>query len=280
MTADYGRFRGDRMPDAHPRSQGSGSPEPGQVAEGKAANTNEKGRAPTLRDPCAVCTVKRLSLCDALDEDGRARFRPMVHGDRLAPRETLFREGEPADYVYTVTSGQLSLSRSLPDGRRQIVDFVGPGDFVGLGLSLEKPGNHTLTAEALTETHVCRIGRNGFRKLMETEPALSHRALEFAARRISRAQEQQLSLGRKTAAERVAGFLVMLSDRAVARGASATNLSLPMTRAEIADHLGLTLETVSRAFSRLKQLGLIVPDGADRLLIADLPKLAQQAGNT
>lgn len=260
------------MPNATPRALSeTGRPVP--------ANTNDTARGPLARDTCSTCTVRRLSLCDALDETGRAKFRPMVHGDKLAAREALFREGEPADFVYTVTSGQLSLSRSLPDGRRQIIDFVGPGDFIGLGLSLDRPGSHTLTAEAITEARVCRVPRNSFRTLMATEPALTHRALEFAARRIGRAQEQQLSLGRKTAAERVAGFLLTLSDRAVARGASATNLSLPMTRAEIADHLGLTLETVSRAFSRLRQLALIVQDGADRLIIPDIAKLADQAGN-
>ncbi len=228
-------------------------------------------------DPCTGCTVGKLSLCDALDAEGRKRFKPMVRGQALEPHQMLFQEGDAADHVYTVTAGQVSLARSLPDGRRQIVDFAGPGDFLGLSLGSEEPAHYRLSAEALTNTRVCKLPRMAFNRLMQDEPALGRRALDFAARRIRAAQEQQLSLGRKTAAERVASFLVDMAERNVARGIPASPLSLPMTRTDIADHLGLTLETVSRAFSRLRKLGLIKLEGADRVAIPDLPALAAEA---
>lgn len=228
-------------------------------------------------DPCTGCTVGKLSLCDALDAEGRKRFKPMVRGQALEPHQMLFQEGDAAEHVYTVTAGQVSLARSLPDGRRQIVDFAGPGDFLGLSLGSEEPVNYRLSAEALTNTRVCKLPRMAFNRLMQDEPALGRRALDFAARRIRAAQEQQLSLGRKTAAERVASFLVDMAERNVTRGIPASPLSLPMTRTDIADHLGLTLETVSRAFSRLRKLGLIKLEGADRVAIPDLPALAAEA---
>ena len=228
-------------------------------------------------DPCTGCTVSKLSLCDALDAGARQRFKPMVRGQILEPHQMLFQEGDAAEHVYTVTAGQVSLARSLPDGRRQIVDFAGPGDFLGLSLGQEEPAAHRLSAEALTQSRVCKLPRAAFNRFMQDEPALGRRALEFAARRIRASQEQQLSLGRKTAAERVASFLLDMAERNQARGGGASPLSLPMTRADIADHLGLTLETVSRAFSRLRKLGLIQLEGADRVAIPDLEALAAEA---
>ncbi|MBX3455602.1 cyclic nucleotide-binding domain-containing protein [Ferrovibrio sp.] len=237
-------------------------------------------KAASAVDPCTGCTVGKLSLCDALDAEGRKRFKPMVRGQALEPHQMLFQEGDAAEHVYTVTSGQVSLARSLPDGRRQIVDFAGPGDFLGLSLGLEEPVTHRLSAEALTQSRVCRLPRAAFNRLMQDEPALSRRALEFAARRIRASQEQQLSLGRKTAAERVASFLVDMAERNLARGGNASPLSLPMTRADIADHLGLTLETVSRAFSRLRKLGLIKLEGADRVAIPNLDALSGETAQS
>src|SRR3546814_797786 len=113
---------------------------------------------------------------------------------------------------------------------------------------------------------------------MEQSAPLGRRVLSFASRRIAAAGEQQLMLGRKTAVERVASFLLRAARRNEDRGAPASPLTLAMTRNEIADHLGLTLETVSRGFSRLRQLGVIRLDGADRVTLSDLDRLAELAG--
>lgn len=230
-----------------------------------------------VSDPCTTCTVRQLSLCAGLDGETQGRLKAINQTAVLEPHRLLFQEGDAADYVYTVTSGQVSLSMSLPDGRRQITEFLGPGDFIGLGLD-SNTASHSLTAETLTEVHACRFPRRAFAGLMEETPALGRRVLNFASRRIAAAREQQLMLGRKTAVERVASFLLQAARRSVARGAAASPLTLAMTRGEIADHLGLTLETVSRGFSRLRQLGVIRLDGADRVTLNDLDRLAELAG--
>ena len=228
-------------------------------------------------DPCINCTVRQLSICAGIDQDSWDRLKHVNQTMVLEPRHLLFQEGDAAEHVYTVTTGQLSLSLSLPDGRRQITEFLGPGDFIGLGLDSNMT-HHILTAETLTEVHVCRFPRSAFARVVEQSPQLGRRVLSFASRRIAAAGAQQLMLGRKTAVERVASFLLRAARRNEERGAPASPLTLAMTRNEIADHLGLTLETVSRGFSRLRQLGVIRLDGADRVTLGDLDRLAELAG--
>lgn len=230
-----------------------------------------------ISDPCTSCTVRQLSICAGLERDDWDRLKHINQTMVLEPHRLLFQEGDPAEHVYTVTTGQLSLSLSLPDGRRQITEFLGPGDFIGLGLDGDMT-HHILTAETLTEVHVCRFPRGAFARAMEQSAPLGRRVLSFASRRIAAAGEQQLMLGRKTAVERVASFLLRAARRNEDRGAPASPLTLAMTRNEIADHLGLTLETVSRGFSRLRQLGVIRLDGADRVTLGDLDRLAELAG--
>lgn len=233
--------------------------------------------APRRADPCSTCTIRSLSICAELDAPAQDRLRQLNQTMTLPAHSLLFHEGDEAAHVYTVTSGQMSLSVSMPDGRRQITDFVGPGDFIGLGLD-DGERLHDLTAETLTEVHVCRFPREGFARAMEQTPQLGRHVLGFASRRIAAAREQLLLLGRKSAVERVASFLLQAARRNEARGAPASPLSLAMTRGEIADYLGLTLETVSRGFSRLRQLGAIRLDGADRVTLPDMGKLKLLAG--
>src|SRR3546814_687517 len=124
-----------------------------------------------VSDPCATCTVRQLSICAGLERDDWDRLKHINHTMVLEPHRLLFQEGDPAEHVYTVTTGQLSLSLSLPDGRRQITEFLGPGDFIGLGLDGDMT-HHILTAETLTEVHVCRFPRGAFARAMEQSAPL------------------------------------------------------------------------------------------------------------
>src|SRR3546814_2507827 len=115
-----------------------------------------------VSDPCATCTVRQLSICAGLERDDWDRLKHINHTMVLEPHRLLFQEGDPAEHVYTVTTGQLSLSPSLPDGRRQITEFLGPGDFIGLGLHGAMT-HHIQIGRAHACTHVtnatlvCRI---------------------------------------------------------------------------------------------------------------------------
>lgn len=188
---------------------------------------------------------------------------PTVRVQRLAPREYLFVEGDPSGDVHEVASGAVLVIRSLPDGRRQIVDVVGPGRLFGLTAA----DRHRCSAVAATDTVVCRLERHA----ATPHPLLAERLSRAALVELDRLRDLALALGRKSALERVAGFLLSLVGDATL---GAAEIHLPVTRAEMADHLGLTIETVSRNTTRLRKDGLVSEDRGDRIVIADCRRLA------
>ncbi len=221
--------------------------------------------------PCAACAARQFSVCAPLDPDAQGRFFALSTTIRLEPRRTLFQEGDQAEFVFNITEGALCISKALADGRRQITGFLLPGDFVGL----QHGAAYAYSAEALTPVRMCRFPVERFRQFMTGHPSMEHRLLTMASNELAAAQEQMLLLGRKTALERVASFLVSLSDRHAGRGRPATPLRLPMTRGEIADYLGLTIETVSRAFTRLRKEGLIVLESVELVQLPDIDGLRE-----
>jgi CRP/FNR family transcriptional regulator, anaerobic regulatory protein len=211
------------------------------------------------RSSCADCKVRLLSVCAALDESELTGLEALSQPGCFAPRTPLFSEEQPADAVFNVTEGMVRLYKLLPDGRRQIVGFALPGDFLGLAL-LDRYG---VSAEAVTETRACRFSRKAFAGYVDQKPHLLRRLHEFAGHELSLAQDQMVLLGRRSAEERVAAFLVGLRERMARTGHHSVTLPLPMSRQDIADFLGLTIETVSRTFTKLAKdkVLLVVPDG-------------------
>lgn len=208
---------------------------------------------------CADCKVRLVSICAALRPDELEALEAMSHSIRFGAKTTLFSQDEAADHVYNVTDGTVRLFKLLPDGRRQIVGFALPGDFLGLAL-LERYG---VSAEAVDDVTVCRFQRRAFTAYLDAKPHLLRRLHEFASHELSLAQEQMVLLGRRSAEERVAAFLVGLRGRLARIGHKSVTLPLPMSRQDMADFLGLTIETVSRTMTRLAKdkAILIVPDG-------------------
>jgi CRP/FNR family transcriptional regulator len=188
---------------------------------------------------------------------------------RKAPGETLFAEGEEADSVYEVVRGMLRLSKLLPDGRRQITGFLSGGHLLGLA----PEGIFVYTAEAITELTLRRYTRLAFDRLIDEAPGFARRVLAVASHELEAAQNQMLLLGRKLAVEKIASFLVMMADQA---GEDRT-IGLPMTRSDIADYLGLTIETVSRTLSKLKQDRLIAVLAHNHIKICDRDQLEELA---
>ncbi len=160
-------------------------------------------------------------------------------------------ELSPGDPLFNVTAGAVKVYKLLADGRRQMTGFLFPGDF--LGLALEK--TYAYSAEVIIHTALCRFPRRKLERLLEKYPKMEHRLLGMASHELAVAQEQMLLLGRKTAREKIASFLLMLSRRATQRGQAGDPVSVPMSRNDIGDYLGLTTETVSRTFTQLKQGG-------------------------
>lgn len=216
--------------------------------------------------PCFGCPVRAIAVCAVLDCDKLARLRHLGSHSRLAAGQPLFHEGHDADRVYTVTSGSLKLYKLLPDGRRQVIGFMHPGDFVGVSLDNE----YAFTAEALEQTELCAFPGSRFDGFVEAHPEMERELYQLAAHEAVAAQQQFVLLGRKTAAERVASFLVSLAERSEKReGREAAAIRLPMSRSDIADYLGLTKETVSRVITMLKRRRLIRSASATEIEILD-----------
>ena len=223
--------------------------------------------------PCSACSVRHLTLCAALDEQEVADMAAIVSSVELGPGEPLFDEAEPAKHVFNVTAGAIKIYKLLPDGRRQMTGFLFPGDFLGLA----NEETYAYSAEAVTFSTLCRFPRHRLEPLLERYPKMEHRLLGMASHELAVAQEQMLLLGRKTAREKVASFLLMLSRRAVQRGQKGNPISVPMSRNDIGDYLGLTTETVSRTFTQLKQGGAIILLGSGKVELADRKALKEMA---
>lgn len=189
--------------------------------------------------------------------------------------EVLFYEGDDARSVYRIVDGMVRTSILLPDGRRHIVDFLQAGDIVGLAAG----DAQTYTAEAVTPVTLSRMTRRRLDDAMAARPALGHRLFVSMQAELVAAHERLLLLGRKSVAERLASLLLILHDRQPVThdAAQPRVVHLPMGRTDIADYLGLTIETVSRTFTKLKGAGLIRLINTYDVEILDPDRLAAMA---
>lgn len=169
-----------------------------------------------------------------------------------APRETIYLEEDPAEYVFLVRTGSVKTCKFLPDGRRQVTGFLCPGDIFGLHFN----GAYVYSAEAVTDTIVEALSRRRLEAAFDRDPALQRRFLATLSNDLVAAQEKMLLLGRRSAEEKLAWFLLMLDERNAASDDRHV-IRLPMRGTDIADYLGLTAETVSRILSQFKRQGLI-----------------------
>jgi CRP/FNR family transcriptional regulator len=229
--------------------------------------------APSLALECNECDIKGLSVCDALQP---AEFEALERIGRtlsFPAKTTLFEQGREAPFVSNLTAGALRLSKLLPDGRRQVVGFALPGDF--LGLAMKK--THMFTADALTPVKLCQFSRVGFSELLDRKPHLMRALLAMAANELTTAQDQMVVLGRRTAEEKIASFLIGMRNRYARIHGASVHVPLPMTRLDIGDYLGLTVETVSRMMTRMarERTIVIVPDGVRLLDVGRLNLLAE-----
>ncbi len=203
--------------------------------------------------PCAACSVRGMTICAPLDSQELAQVSALMTSVELDAGGPLFDEGEEAGNVYNLTSGTLKVYKLLPDGRRQVTGFLFPGDFLGLATQ----DTYAFSAEAVTPCLLCRFPRQKLEDLMQRLPKIEQRLLSIASNELAAAQDQMLLLGRKTAREKIASFLLMLGKRAKQRGQADNPVAVPMSRTDIGDYLGLTTETVSRTFTQLKQDSII-----------------------
>ncbi len=222
---------------------------------------------------CHHCAARALSICSAMPSQELGALALIRQRQKVEAGETFVDEGEAATHFFNVTSGSVKVYKLMADGRRQITGFLFAGDFLGLAFN----DNYTYSAEALTPVNLCRFPRRQLERLLERFPSVERKLLTLASNELAAAQEQMLLLGRKSAQEKIVSFILSLGRRAATIGGDGDLVHLTMTRSDIADYLGLTTETVSRAFTLLRSRGFIELDGASKVLIADREALEDLA---
>lgn len=223
---------------------------------------------------CADCCVRHLAVCAALDGDELDALEAIMSSKQLGANEMLVEEGQAKTRVYSLTSGMLRLYTSLPDGRRQISGFLFPGGYLGLA----DDEVHSQTVEAVVPSVLCSFSDREMDALMERYPQLKERLYEMTKFALRQAHDNQMILGRLAPVEKLASFLLLLANRPQAADAASNPVHLAMNRTDIADYLGLTIETVSRSFTKLKTQGLIRLIDANTVEITSYRSLAAVAG--
>lgn len=222
---------------------------------------------------CDRCLVRHKAICGALSEQELSDFN-RIASQRSFPVGQVI--GGDEDIVFAnILSGVVKLTKMLSDGRQQIVGLQFPPDFLGRTFANEAP----YFAEAATPVDLCIFRREGFEAMLGRYPGLEHRLFENTLDELDAAREWMLLLGRKTAQEKVASLLLMIADRSPNVGChhseefNYVRFSLPLTRADLADYLGLTLETVSRQMTKLKTLGVIELEDNREVTVPDVEAL-------
>ena len=230
---------------------------------------------PVIR--CDTCAVRHRAVCGALSRDEIDQINSIARHRTVPPGHRIIGTEDKITSFSNIISGVVKLSKTLSDGRQQILGLQFASDFIGRPFRVSSPYD----AEAVTDVHLCSYDRSQFERLVTQYPDLQHRLFEHTLDELDAAQEWMVLLGRKSAEEKVASLVLMISRRLDAVGckpksaAEAFKFEMPLTRAEIADFLGLTIETVSRQFSRLKTAKIISLEGSKIIHIIDPERLEQ-----
>jgi CRP/FNR family transcriptional regulator len=227
---------------------------------------------------CEQCIVRNRAICAGLSTEELDLLAQLGRKQQVSRGQTLVWEGDEALLVANVIKGVLKLGISMPDGREQIVGVVFPSDFIGRPFGQQS--EHSVTA--LTDAEVCVFPRKSFDEFARVHPDLEHKLLQRTLAELDRARSWMLMLGRKTASEKIATFLLELGDRLNDTGCQhfdkvITKFELPLDRQQMGDVLGLTIETVSRQLTKLKGSGMIDLPDRRSVVIKDRERLQNLA---
>ena len=231
-----------------------------------SGSTKIKCQAPQRPASCDLCKVRERSICADLGPREFAQVEKTMARRAVPKGRALMTEGEPNDSLYVLVQGSFRLSKHLEDGRRQITGFLFPGDFIGVRATEAS----AYSAEALEDSHVCHFPHSVLNAMVADCPGVKDRLIARGQTEYHKAQDHIVLLGKKTAEERVASFLQMVAKSIgedTAGGVSET--PLPMPRQDIADYLGLRLETLSRTLAALKKKGAITELSRHKVVLVD-----------
>lgn len=233
----------------------------------------------TRQIACDTCAVRHRAVCGALSDQEIARLNAIARFKTFPAGSVILRDHDEPDYFANVVAGVVKLTKTLGDGRQQIVGLQFPSDFLGRPFRNRSP----YYAEAANDVTLCTFERSQFERLVRETPGIERRLFEHTLDELDAAQEWMVLLGRKSASEKVASFLLVVARRSRlvgcghGTGTDANRFDLPLSRSEIADYLGLTIETVSRQFTGLRRQGVIELDGPRTLIVPDIARLEKLA---
>jgi CRP/FNR family transcriptional regulator len=228
---------------------------------------------------CDTCAVRHRAVCGVLSDEEITRLNAIARFKTFAAGSVILRDHDEPDYFANVVAGVVKLTKTLSDGRQQIVGLQFPSDFLGRPFRQRSP----YYAEAANDVTLCTFERNQFERMVKEIPGIERRLFEHTLDELDAAQEWMVLLGRKSATEKVASFLLLVARRSQLVGCGhggageAGRFDLPLSRSEIADYLGLTIETVSRQFTGLKRQAVIQLEGPRTLIVPDIARLEKLA---
>ena len=228
---------------------------------------------------CGDCPIRHRAVCSRTEAHELARLEEMKYYRSFQAGQTVIWSGDRMDFVASIVTGIATLTQTMEDGRRQMVGLLLPSDFVG------RPGRAIAPYDvtATTDLVMCCFRKKPFEDMMAATPHVAQRLLEMTLDELDAAREWMLLLGRKTAREKIASLLTIIARRDTGLKEKAPKGSiafdLPLTREEMADYLGLTLETVSRQMSALKRDGVIELADKRRIVVPNFDALSDQTGD-
>jgi len=226
---------------------------------------------------CQSCEARHHGVCGALDPDQLVGLAKTSSKHTVEAGVELIGDAEAVDSYANVLSGVVKLMKSLSDGRQQIVGLQFAPDFLGRPFKVES----AINAEAATAVSLCSFPKAAIERMMKESPGLEHRLFKQTLNELDDARDWMVTLGRKSASEKVASFLLMIArniDPTLDPAAQSTSFDLPLTRADIADFLGLTIETVSRQLTRLRSDGVIRIENNRHVIVDSLNRLQRRSG--
>nr|AAC34463.1 Fnr-type transcriptional regulator FnrNch [Rhizobium etli] len=219
--------------------------------------------------PCRSCQARHGVVCGALSNAQLKELNRHSMRRKIGAGSEIIAQGSESSFYSNIMRGVVKLCKMMPDGRQQIVGLQFAPDFVGRPFVRET----TLSAEAATDAEICVFPRNLLDRMIGETPELQRRLDDQALNELARPRPTDAELGRRTAEEKVASLLHLIATHAEPQTAISTAFDLPLSRAEIADFLGLTIETVSRQMTRLRKWGVILIENSRHIVVPDLDEL-------
>lgn len=223
---------------------------------------------------CRACEARHRGVCGALSPAQLVTLNKQSTRKNVSPGTELVGESQEANSYSNIIAGVVKLTKMMADGRQQIVGLQFAPDFLGRPFRADSG----ITADAATDVNVCSFPKAVIDRMIKETPELEHKLLEQTLKELDEARDWMLTLGRKTASEKVASFVYLIATHINPEAESeSASFDLPLTRSDIADFLGLTIETVSRQLTKLRKDGIIEIRNNRRVDVPDLAKLAERA---